>query len=93
MSLGATFGIFAGWYYWFLKMTGYKYSEGLGKLHLWLSFIGVDCVFFPQHFLALNGMPRRIADYPDAYGAGISSPRRNARIMLTANTRMPSAKM
>jgi len=67
MSLGATFGIFAGWYYWFPKMTGYKYSEGLGKLHFWLSFIGANCIFFPQHFLGLNGMPRRIADYPDAY--------------------------
>src|SRR5271157_1212397 len=67
MSLGATFGIFAGWYYWFPKMTGYKYSEGLGKLHFWLSFIGANAIFFPQHFLGLNGMPRRIADYPDAY--------------------------
>ena len=67
MSLGATFGIFAGWYYWFPKMTGYKYSEGLGKLHFWLSFIGANAIFFPQHFLGLNGMPGRIADYPDAY--------------------------
>jgi len=67
MSLGATFGIFAGWYYWFPKMSGYKYSEGLGKLHFWLSFIGANAIFFPQHFLGLNGMPRRIADYPDAY--------------------------
>jgi cytochrome c oxidase subunit 1 len=67
MSLGATFGIFAGWYYWFPKMSGYKYSESLGKLHFWLSFIGANVIFFPQHFLGLNGMPRRIADYPDAY--------------------------
>jgi cytochrome c oxidase subunit 1 len=67
MSLGATFGIFAGWYYWFPKITGYVYSETLGKLHFWLSFIGANLIFFPQHFLGLAGMPRRIADYPDAY--------------------------
>jgi cytochrome c oxidase subunit 1 len=67
MSLGATFGIFCGWYYWFPKMTGYIYSEFLGKLHFWLTFIGVNVVFFPQHFLGLAGMPRRIADYPDAF--------------------------
>jgi cytochrome c oxidase subunit 1 len=67
MSLGATFGIFAGWYYWFPKMTGYTYSERLGKLHFWISFIGANTIFFPQHFLGLAGMPRRYADYPDAY--------------------------
>jgi cytochrome c oxidase subunit 1 len=67
MSLGATFGIFAGWYYWFPKMTGYTYSETLGKLHFWISFVGANTIFFPQHFLGLAGMPRRIADYPDAY--------------------------
>jgi len=67
MSLGATFSIFAGWYYWFPKMTGYKYSEALGKLHFWLSFIGANTIFFPQHFLGLAGMPRRIVDYPDAF--------------------------
>ncbi|MBW7949783.1 MAG: cbb3-type cytochrome c oxidase subunit I, partial [Pseudorhodoplanes sp.] len=67
MSLGATFGIFAGWYYWFPKITGYEYSERLGKLHFWLSFIGANLIFFPQHFLGLAGMPRRIADYPDAF--------------------------
>jgi cytochrome c oxidase subunit I len=67
LSLGSTFAIFAGWYYWFPKMTGYIYSEFLGKLHFWLTFIGVNLAFFPQHFLGLAGMPRRVADYPDAF--------------------------
>jgi cytochrome c oxidase subunit 1 len=67
LSLGAVFAIFAGWYYWFPKITGYTYSDFLGKLHFWFSFIGSNVIFFPQHFLGLAGMPRRIADYPDAF--------------------------
>jgi cytochrome c oxidase subunit 1 len=67
LSLGAVFGLFAGWYYWQGKMFGVQYSEFLGKLHFWVTFIGVNLVFFPQHFLGLAGMPRRYADYPDAF--------------------------
>src|SRR5437016_1490085 len=67
LSLGAVFAIFAGWYFWFPKITGYQYNETLGQLHFWLTFIGVNVAFFPMHFLGLAGMPRRIADYPDAF--------------------------
>lgn len=67
LSMGAVFGIFAGFYYWIEKITGYKYPEILGQIHFWLFFIGVNLTFFPMHFLGLAGMPRRIPDFPDIY--------------------------
>jgi cytochrome c oxidase subunit 1 len=67
LSLGAVFALFAGFYYWFGKMTGKEIPEVLGKTHFWLTFIGVNLIFFPQHFLGLQGMPRRIPDYPEAF--------------------------
>lgn len=67
LSMGAVFGMFAAFYYWVGKMTGYNYPEFLGRVHFWTFLLGVNFVFFPMHFLGLNGMPRRIPDYPEAF--------------------------
>jgi cytochrome c oxidase subunit 1 len=67
LSLGAVFIIFAAWYYWFPKMTGYIIPDWIGQLHFWIAFIGSNVLFFPMHFVGLAGLPRHYADYPDAY--------------------------
>src|SRR6476620_8455272 len=66
LSLGAVFGMFAGFYYWFGKMCGRQYPEWAGQVHFWTTFIGVNLTFFPMHFSGLAGMPRHYVDYPDA---------------------------
>lgn len=67
LSMGAVFAIFAATYYWFYKLTGYRYDEELARIHFWLTTVGVNLTFFPMHWLGLMGMPRRIPDYPDLY--------------------------
>ncbi|HET8872497.1 MAG TPA: cytochrome c oxidase subunit I [Gaiellaceae bacterium] len=63
---GSVFGIFAALYYWWPKMFGRYLNDTLGKWHFWLTFIGFNLAFFPQHFLGLMGMPRRIYTYSDS---------------------------
>ncbi len=67
LSMGVVFGLFSAFYYWVDVFTGVKYSEHYGRIHFWLTFLGVNLTFFPMHFLGLAGMPRRIPDYPDIY--------------------------
>ncbi|MEZ0606698.1 cytochrome c oxidase subunit 1 [Paraburkholderia sp. IW21] len=61
---GSLFAMFAGWYYWSPKWTGYMYNELRGKIHFWGTTITFNVAFLPMHFLGLAGMPRRYADYP-----------------------------
>ncbi len=68
---GSIFGILAGMYYWFPKLTGRMMGEGLGKWNFWLTFIGMNLTFFPMHFVGLNGMPRRIYTYSEEFGWGL----------------------
>jgi len=67
LSMGAVFAIFAAFYFWTSKIIGKTYNDFLGKVHFWSLFVGVNLTFFPQHFLGMAGMPRRIPDYPDAF--------------------------
>lgn len=68
---GSIFGILAGMYYWFPKLTGRMMGEGLGKWNFWLTFIGMNLTFFPMHYVGLNGMPRRIYTYSEEFGWGL----------------------
>ncbi|MDQ3435634.1 MAG: cytochrome c oxidase subunit I [Actinomycetota bacterium] len=65
---GSVFGVFAGLYYWFPKMSGRLMSEGLGKASFWVMFVGFNLTFLVQHSAGLSGMPRRIYDYPESAG-------------------------
>jgi cytochrome c oxidase subunit 1 len=67
LSLGAVFALFAAWYYWFPKISGYVYNETLANLHFWTVFIGVNLTFFPPHFLGLASLLRRFFGYPAGY--------------------------
>lgn len=69
LSLGAVFGIFTGYYYWSPLVTGLNYNKNLARIHFLLIFIGTNMTFMPMHYLGMNGMPRRISDYPDSYNA------------------------
>jgi cytochrome c oxidase subunit 1 len=67
LSLGAVTSLFAGFFYWFPKMSGRWHSEVLAHLQFWVFFVGVNLLFFPMHFLGASGMPRRIPNYPAPY--------------------------
>lgn len=67
LSMGAVYALFAGFYYWIGKITGYQYSEKLGHIHFWIFTLAINILFFPMHFLGLAGLPRRIPDYPTGY--------------------------
>jgi len=69
LSMGAVFALFSAFYLWTPKIIGRTYNDFLGKVHFWTLFVGVNLTFFPQHFLGMAGMPRRIPDYPDAFSA------------------------
>ena len=65
--MGAVFALYSAWYFWIPKILGVDYNRSWGKAHFWILFTGVNVTFFPQHFLGLQGMPRRISDYADAF--------------------------
>ena len=67
LSMGALFGILAGFYFWIGKIVGRSYNETLAQIQFWTLFIGVNVTFLPMHFLGIAGLPRRYSDYPDSY--------------------------
>ena len=67
LSMGAVFALFSAWYFWITKILGLTYNTNSGIAHFWILFAGVNFTFFPQHFLGLQGMPRRISDYADGF--------------------------
>jgi len=88
MGVAAIFGIFAATYFWFPKMFGRMMSEPLGKIHFWLTFIGVYCVFMPMHYLGMVGHPRR---YADTTGANFLAPLHNVHLFITISAMITMA--
>jgi hypothetical protein len=84
LSMGAVFAMFAGWYFWIPKILGLKYNLTFSKIQFWVLFTGVNLTFFPQHFLGLQGMPRRVSDYPDSFSGWNYVSSLGAMISITA---------
>jgi cytochrome c oxidase subunit 1 len=65
MGVASIFGMFAATYFWFPKMFGRYMNESIGKIHFWITFIGVYCIFVPMHTMGIVGMPRRFAQFTE----------------------------